>query len=795
MIPAVMCPNCFTDRTPGEHCPQCGWGETSQTESPFYLRPGTLLREQYVVGRVLGHGGFGITYLGWDLNLARRIAIKEYFPGGVAARAAGDPRVFAHSRKFENEFQWGLDRYLEEARTVARFQNHPFIVWVQNFFAAHGTAYLILEYLDGSTLEHLLQSKQHFDYATALRILMPVMDALREVHGAGLLHRDISPDNIFLLRNGQIKVIDFGAARYALGQQSQNLSVILKHGYAPPEQYESRGSQGPWTDVYAVGATMYRMLTGDVPPSSPDRMSQEVLIPPSQRGVPIDLAREAALLKALSLRSDQRWPDMPALIQGLRDGIQEAGLQGDGGDNRKHEPPPAPTPAPPVPPAPAPVPRPVPPPPKPVRWLWALVGLFVALASVAGFIVYRNSMGEAAVIERFEASTTDIEAGESLRLTWAARGVDEVMLQGVGRQPPRGSVVVHPSITTIYALQAGPAEQRLQVKVRPAPANPSPPDTTADGDRRGEARPEMLVCQFDPPTVQAGQKTKLVWQSRGAESVLFEPGNRHIAPNGAAEFQPSATMTIHLTAEGARGRRGESRSATITVLPANPDNSSRRPDHAVPPVSPGPSTPTTTELRILSFESNTPRVMQGQSLILYWNISGGVRAEIQPGVGLLSRGAGQVTVTPMQNTRYVLTAWNAAGQQTQRTLDVTVIQPRDAEPPRVSTRGSFPVIHHHAGLRLPGINIGGATWPGTGQQNICQGQLSVQGSVLSFQSSSGDGFVVPLSEVALVEENDRLTINGGRTFQVKLKSGKRYNFLPRDPVPTVVSALRQALSR
>jgi serine/threonine protein kinase/tetratricopeptide (TPR) repeat protein len=275
------------------------------------LRPRTELHGQYLIGKVLGHGGFGVTYLGWDLNLARKIAIKEYLPSGVAVRTGANSEVIPFSGDSRKDFEYGLERYLDEARTVARFQTHPSVVSVLNFFRANGTAYLVMEYLDGTTFERYLDShggKTTVD--TILTIMVPVLEALGSVHQQGILHRDISPDNIYITRKWQIKVLDFGAARYALGQKSRNLSVILKEGYAPVEQYHSKGNQGPWTDVYACGATIYRALTGKIPPASLDRMQGDDLRPLSEMGVEIAPQQERAILKALAVQPDARFHSM-----------------------------------------------------------------------------------------------------------------------------------------------------------------------------------------------------------------------------------------------------------------------------------------------------------------------------------------------------------------------------------------------------------------------------------------------------------------------------------------------------
>jgi serine/threonine protein kinase len=215
-------------------------------------------------------------------------------------------------------FRYGLEKFLEEARVLARFAEHQGIVAVRDFFPAHGTGYLVMSYLEGLTLkDYLARQGGQIPFPQALAILMPVMDALRAVHQVGLLHRDISPDNIYITRDRQVKLIDFGAARAAMGAHSRSLSVILKPGYAPPEQYGSQGRQGPWTDVYAVGATLYQMLTGQMPPEAPDRLYQDTLKPPTAYGADLPQTAELALFKALAVRAEQRFQSVADLQAAL----------------------------------------------------------------------------------------------------------------------------------------------------------------------------------------------------------------------------------------------------------------------------------------------------------------------------------------------------------------------------------------------------------------------------------------------------------------------------------------------
>ncbi len=292
-------------------CPTCGRPFDLAPRSPLQLKPRSILHDQYLIGRALGDGGFGITYLSWDMGLESRLAIKEYMPNGVAGRSGGETKVVPYTEQTKQEFEWGLDRFLEEARVLKKFSAHPGIVAVDTVFKDNGTAYLVMEFLDGVTFEEFLGRRGgRITFETAMRVALPAMDALAAVHAEGILHRDISPDNIYLTRSGKVKLIDFGAARNALGQKSRNLSIILKEGYAPEEQYRSSGIQGPWTDVYAMAATIYHAITGRIPQPSLDRQAQDNLQWPSQQGIEIDPRVEAALMKALAIKANDRFQSM-----------------------------------------------------------------------------------------------------------------------------------------------------------------------------------------------------------------------------------------------------------------------------------------------------------------------------------------------------------------------------------------------------------------------------------------------------------------------------------------------------
>ncbi|MGC1677899.1 MAG: serine/threonine-protein kinase, partial [Candidatus Binataceae bacterium] len=306
---ARRCMGCMGIRGDNAVCPACGFDEKKPPQIAFSLALRTTLNDQYLIGRALGAGGFAITYLAWDTRLARRVAIKEYMPSGLASRTGETSQVTPHTGQSLQDFKYGLERFLDEGRTVAQFEEHPGIISVINFFPANGTAYLVMEYLEGRTLkEHLAEKGGRLPFNEALAILTPVMDALRELHRHNVLHRDVSPDNIYITNNGQVKLLDFGAARQALQDRSQRLSVILKEGYAPEEQYRSTGNQGPWTDVYAVGATMYHLITGTLPPQAIERLAQDTIQLPSALGADIPPAAEDALMTALAVRAAQRYP-------------------------------------------------------------------------------------------------------------------------------------------------------------------------------------------------------------------------------------------------------------------------------------------------------------------------------------------------------------------------------------------------------------------------------------------------------------------------------------------------------
>lgn len=306
-----------------ELCPYCGYIVGTHAEEAIHIEPGTLLYDRYIVGRVLGYGGFGVTYLGWDGKLEQKVAIKEYLPSEFSTRMPGQSRVTVFNGEKNEQFRDGLSKFVEEAKRLAKFQNEQGIVKIFDSFEENDTAYIVMEYLDGETLTEFLKREKTVDEDTAVAMLTPVMESLQVVHDEGLLHRDIAPDNIFLTKSGEVKLIDFGASRYATTSHSRSLTVIIKPGYSPEEQYRSRGDQGPHTDVYAIASTLYKMLTGKTPPDAMERRAKyenqkkDILEEPHKINKKISLNRENAILNAMNVRIEDRTPDIATLMHDL----------------------------------------------------------------------------------------------------------------------------------------------------------------------------------------------------------------------------------------------------------------------------------------------------------------------------------------------------------------------------------------------------------------------------------------------------------------------------------------------
>ena len=297
----------------------CGFDEAAYAPAPHQLPADTILHGKYLLGKVIGEGGFGITYIGRDLTLDLKVAVKEFYPTGFVTRESTVTNTVQPFTGTQGEFfRRGRDRFIEEARMLARFSSMPGIVSVRDFFQENGTAYIVMEYIDGQTFKSYLEAMGgRLPAVQVTEMMSPVMQSLAVIHSAGLIHRDISPDNIMISREGFVKLLDFGAAKEFAGSGNRSLSIMLKPGYSPEEQYRSRGVQGPWTDIYALCATMYRAITGAMPEESTERLRRDTMQTPSQLGVSIAPAQEAALLKGMAVLQEDRWQDIRALMAAI----------------------------------------------------------------------------------------------------------------------------------------------------------------------------------------------------------------------------------------------------------------------------------------------------------------------------------------------------------------------------------------------------------------------------------------------------------------------------------------------
>lgn len=277
MVEEYRCPNCFQGKVESGKCMLCGFDRKAEKRNPMRLPEMYVLEERYVVGCILGSGGFGITYKAFDVLNQRSCAVKEFVPIGGVTRAGDGLQISVTSSQSQGDFEHGKKRFMEEAEVLKKLTGVPEVVQIMDYFQQNNTAYFVMEYIEGVTLKQLMTAYGgRIPLQEAAPIIYRAGIALDQVHKkGGIFHRDISPDNIMVSQRGMVKLIDFGNAKHLIGKKSQTLSVILKHGYAPPEQYSSASSQGSYTDVYALAATLYYVLTGVMAPSAPDRFSGE----------------------------------------------------------------------------------------------------------------------------------------------------------------------------------------------------------------------------------------------------------------------------------------------------------------------------------------------------------------------------------------------------------------------------------------------------------------------------------------------------------------------------------------
>ena len=315
------CMCCFNEYEEGiSKCPHCGYSESEYEENQYHLPLRTVLKGRYIIGKSLGQGGFGITYAAWDSLLEKKVAIKEYLPTDFATRSVGSPTVKVFNMESAQRFQKGMESFLGESRRLAKFATVPGVVGIFDCFNENSTAYIVMEYLEGKTLGQMVRQNGKLPYDKAVYIMLQVLNALDVVHQAGIIHRDIAPDNVFVCDDGRVKLLDFGAARFVTTSHSRSLSMILKMGYAPVEQYSSKGDQGTWTDVYACGATLYYAITGVQPVDSYDRMDEtkdDKLAKPSKYAKKLPKNVETAILNAMNIMPENRTQTAKAFAEEL----------------------------------------------------------------------------------------------------------------------------------------------------------------------------------------------------------------------------------------------------------------------------------------------------------------------------------------------------------------------------------------------------------------------------------------------------------------------------------------------
>lgn len=380
-----LCLNCMEKIEDNAiYCPKCGYDFKVSAENSFCLKPKTVLGERYILGTMIGSGGFGITYIGWDTVLSTKVAVKEFFPSGLVTRNTDGMTVNLTGAVDESYYEESVDKFLQEARILATCNDIPGVVSVQNYLKANNTAYIVMEYLEGQTLSKYLETKPEGKLSCdeAISMVLPVLNALSVLHEKNIIHRDISPDNIMILKNGDIKLLDFGAARQFASGITGDMSVIIKRGYAPPEQYRRNSMQDARGDIYAVGGVLYRMVTGKMPAESISRISKDPLVKPSaiESGIPKWV--DNVILRAMSVLPKNRYSGAKEFREALIDSGKKA--------KRKK------------------------------FIIIASAAAAVIVCCIAGFLTYKATIPDYYI--ECDSSTVDLHVGEERSICWGVRG-------------------------------------------------------------------------------------------------------------------------------------------------------------------------------------------------------------------------------------------------------------------------------------------------------------------------------------------------------------------------------------
>ena len=540
----AYCYNCFRERAGDGPCLFCGYDPAMDAgKYPQALPHGSILAGQYITGRVLGQGGFGITYLALDKALNIKVAVKEFLPDTMAGRTSGSLQVTAHSGDRGDNFRYGLERFLDEARVLAKFIGNPNIVGVRSYFQENGTAYFAMDYIEGISLKTYLRNHGgRVSWQEAVGFLLPVMDALCAVHREGLIHRDVTPDNIYVVGEGGVKLLDFGAARYSLGDRSRSLDVVLKPGYAPKEQYTRRGRQGPYTDVYSLGACFYAAITGYLPPEALDRLDDDELVSPSTRGIRIPEDLEDAILRALEVNPGDRYQTMEEFREAVRNAVTEPDPIPEPVPEPESEPIPEPEPEPIPEPIPEPEPEPVPEPiPEPVpdpepnsdtdtqqkialppalkRWFPAIGAAAAALVVlIAAFAFWGNTSGSHA--------PPDPDNGEQSRIDEPALPDDAS--KDAHTVPVSGSVTPGGEPSSGGVKPQTPPNQQEPLPV--APSEPSTPSDTEPEQQEPPVQKAVMVNGEDYAGIYEGDMKD--GKPEGTGTMTFSEGSYRLSYTG-----------------------------------------------------------------------------------------------------------------------------------------------------------------------------------------------------------------------------------------------------------------------
>ncbi len=311
------CPNCFSAvEFRAQICPHCKYDFTITNTHSYALKSGILLNSRYIAGKVIGTGGFGITYLSYDTQSGKAVAVKEYYPHGVAVRSEDDVSLEPLGEMNAEHYQNGLEKFLHEGSYMAQFKDCTEVVGIYDIFEENNTAYYTMDFLNGMTLKEYTDKYGKITERQAVFIIERVAAAFKVIHGGGIIHRDVSPDNIMLCRNGNVRLIDFGAARPYIDINSE-LSIIMKHGFTPLEQYQKNGKQGAWTDIYSLGASLYYALTGNTPEDPITRLDDDSVFEEDTAGLSDGITK--ILSHCCEIRGKDRYQSAEELLSALSD--------------------------------------------------------------------------------------------------------------------------------------------------------------------------------------------------------------------------------------------------------------------------------------------------------------------------------------------------------------------------------------------------------------------------------------------------------------------------------------------